>query len=200
MWKGNWKEAESRGELGEVKKKKKAKMEARRTVADEQMFTEAQISSVNIVTASRCGWISRRRGNTRMETDGSKDMLGGGGYLSLQNRMMMALKHERPRWEETHQLQQTHSRVQPGSKGRKTSISEERREATKMTVISGDNRPAALTLWPSSALLLTTQTKLLWAVSGDVSNAKRQTGARRLQEGLRIPSHYSVSVMTMAKG
>lgn len=170
-------------------------------VADEQMFTEAQISSVNIVTASRCGWIRSRRGNTRMETDGSKDMLaGGGGYLSLQNGMMMVLKHERPRWEETHQLQQTHSRVRRGSKGRKTSISEECREATKMTVISRDNRPAALTLWPSSVLLLTTQTKLLWAVSGDMSNAKRQSGARRLQEGLRIPSHSSVSDTTMAQG
>lgn len=51
-----------------------------------------------------------------------------------------------------------------------------------MIVIAQDNRPAALTLWPSSALLLITQTKLLWAVSGDVSNTKRQSGARQLQE------------------
>lgn len=66
-----------------------------------------------------------------------------------------------------------------------------------MIVITQDNRPAALTLWPSSELLLITQTKLLWAVSGDVSNTKRQSGARRLQEtatGIdENPTHYSIS-------
>lgn len=68
-------------------------------------------------------------------------------------------KHKRPRWEEMPQQQ-------PGSKETKTSINEECREAKNMIVISQDNRPAALTLWPSSALLLITQTKLLWAVRG----------------------------------
>lgn len=40
---------------------KKGEMEARRMAADEQMFTGAQLSSVNIVTVERCGWISRGR-------------------------------------------------------------------------------------------------------------------------------------------
>lgn len=88
-------------------------------------------------------------------------------------------------------------RLEHGSKEKKTSISEECREATNMIVITQDNRPAALTLWPSSELLLITQTKLLWAVSGDVSNTKRQSGARRLQEtatGIdKNPTHYSIS-------
>lgn len=49
-------------------------------VADKQMFTGAQISSVNIVTAARCGWISRgrRRGKyKRVDKDGYKDMFVG---------------------------------------------------------------------------------------------------------------------------
>lgn len=66
-----------------------------------------------------------------------------------------------------------------------------------MIVITQDNRPAALTLRPSSALLLITQTKLLWAVSGDLSNTKRQSGARRPEEtvtgGGKDPTHYSIS-------
>lgn len=72
-----------------------------------------------------------------------------------------------------------------------------------MSVISQDNRPGALTLWPSSALLLITQTKLLWAVSGDASNTRRQAGARRPQETVtgvgKNPTHYSIS-NTRARG
>lgn len=65
-----------------------------------------------------------------------------------------------------------------------------------MIVIAQDNRPAALTLWPSSALLLITQTKLLWAVSEDMSNTKRQSVACQLQETVtedKNPTHYSIS-------
>lgn len=35
--------------------------------ADKQMFTGAQISSVNIVTVARCGWISRGRRREKYE-------------------------------------------------------------------------------------------------------------------------------------
>lgn len=48
--------------------------------ADEQMFTGAQISSVNIVTVARCGWISRgSRGGKykRVEKDEHKGVFGG---------------------------------------------------------------------------------------------------------------------------
>lgn len=57
--------------------------------ADKQMFTGAQISSVNIVTVARCGWISRgrRRGKyKRVDKDGYKDMFGRkGGILPKKN-------------------------------------------------------------------------------------------------------------------
>lgn len=89
-------------------------METSRTAADKQMFTGAQISSVNIVTVARCGWISRgrRRGKyKRVDKDGYKDTFGG-EYFSKKchTESLMVPKHKRPRWEEMPQQQ-------PGVKG-----------------------------------------------------------------------------------
>lgn len=132
-------------------------------VADKQMFTGAQISSVNIVTAARCGWISRgrRRGKyKRVDKDGYKDMFVGNIFA----------KHviQRAWWcPNTRDLEG--KRCPNSSRGQRKQKQASMRNAErqkKMIVISQDNRPAALTLWPSSALLLITQTKLLWAVGG----------------------------------
>lgn len=100
--------------------------------ADEQMFTGAQISSVNIVTVARCGWISRgrRRGGKykRVEKDGYKGVFGGGIFYLYHKKKCRGTqtvpKSVRLRWEEM--LQQ-----QPGSKETQTSINEKCREAKK---------------------------------------------------------------------
>lgn len=98
--------------------------------ADKQMFTGAQISSVNIVTVARCGWISRgrRRGKyKRVDKDGYKDMFGRNILPKKRyTESLMVPKHKRPRWEEMPQQQ-------PGSKETKTSVNEECREAKKKT-------------------------------------------------------------------
>lgn len=53
--------------------------------ADEQMFTGAQISSVNIVTMARCGWISRGK-YKRVEKDGYKGVFEGGIFYLYQKK------------------------------------------------------------------------------------------------------------------
>lgn len=116
------------------------------------------------------------------------------------------LNQRRHRWKETqHQLQQNYLRVNQGSKETKTSSNKENREAKKIykILIAQDRRPAALTLWPSSTILLITQTKLLWAASGDMSNTKRQPGALNYvyvkttkktgREGGKNLTHYHIS-------
>lgn len=108
----------------------------------------------------------------------------------------MMLKQRMQRWKGMqHQLQQNYLRVNWGSKETKTSSDEEYREAKLyMILIAEDNRPAALTLWPSSTILLITQTKLLWAVSED-SQEHSNVCLKRLQKtrGGKNLTHYSIS-------
>lgn len=134
--------------------------------ADEQMFTGAQISSVNIVTVARCGWISRgRRGGKykRVEKDGYKGVFEGGYFTFTKKKKchtgtLTVPKSMRLRWEEM--LQQ-----QPGSKETQTSI--KCREAKKHECyLSGQQTRSAHTLALFSIITHNTNQITLGCVRG----------------------------------